>query len=343
MRELVIREAEAGQRLDKFLRKYMRDAGSGFLYKMLRKKSILLNRRKAAGSELLVPGDRLELFLSEETLTRFGAPGAEGRSGTASAARTDGAALPSGRKQPPAVYEDGDVLILNKPAGMLVQPASGAEPALSDLLPGWLLSRGAVSREDLRAVTPAPVNRLDRNTSGLVLCGKTMAGLQYLSQALRTRDLEKRYLALTVPGSVPDGVYRVYALKDRCANRMKLSDRPESGASEMVTGITVLARSPLCQLVLVRLITGRTHQIRAHLAWLGIPIAGDPKYGLRTADAPLTERYRLTRQMLHAWEVRFPSSAEITALQGRTFRAGPPADFRRVMNGEELRWPEEGG
>ena len=180
MRDLTIGKNEAGQRMDKYLKKYFPEAGSGFLYKMLRKKNILLNEKKADGKEMLKQGDRIRLYLAEETIEKF-------RGGQMKPAV-------SGRKTSDikldVIYEDDHVAIVNKPAGMLSQKAKPSDLSLVEYFQQYLLETGAISEQELETFHPAPCNRLDRNTSGLVLCGKSLAGLQALSEALKLRTLK---------------------------------------------------------------------------------------------------------------------------------------------------------
>ena len=180
MQEIKISGREAGQRLDKFLGKYLREAGSGFLHKMLRKKNITLNGKKADGSERLSEGDCLRLFLAEETIRKF--------QGENSVRRT--------KTELDFVYEDAQVLFVNKPAGMLSQKAAPEDISLCEHLISYLLQSGQITEEELTRFRPGVCNRLDRNTSGLVAAGKTLTGLQALSELFRSRRLEKYYLAL---------------------------------------------------------------------------------------------------------------------------------------------------
>ena len=176
MRELVISKYEAGQRFDKFLAKYMELAPKSFFYKMMRKKNITLNGKKAAGNEKLEEGDTVKLFLSEETIEGF-------REKKKRAVHT-GAKLD-------ILYEDEQVMLINKPAGMLSQKAEKGDISMVEHLISHLLDTGEVTEEMLKTFRPSLCNRLDRNTSGIVAAGKTLQGLQILSGLFKERTLHK--------------------------------------------------------------------------------------------------------------------------------------------------------
>ena len=304
MTEKTIGKNESGQRFDKYLAKLMPKAPKSFFYKMLRKKNIVLNGRKAAGNESLKEGDVVRLYLSDETFSSF-CPEPTARS----------------YKGPliPVVYEGHDILVLNKPSGLLSQGDRSGKTSCADFVRHYLLETGALSREDLAVFHPAPVNRLDRNTSGLILCGKSLKGEQVLSELIRKRQLEKYYLTVVSGDLQEEGLFRAYAKKDPKANILQVSDVPKEGWSEILTGIEVLDRKADHSLLRVRLVTGKSHQIRAHLAHLGHPVAGDKKYGYRGAL-----QKTLNSQLLHAAELHFPERVEaLPELSGLVLKAAP--------------------
>ena len=197
MRQLTVKEYESGQRLDRYLQRYLKEASRGFLYKMLRKKNITLNGKKADGTEKLAAGDSVCLFLSEDTIRLFsGTEAGEGRPGGNLSPGTfvqGGKSLPA---FPPVVYEDEDVIFINKPAGMLSQKAAATDISLCELLTDRMISEGILTEEGLRTFRPGVCNRLDRNTSGLVAAGKSARGLRILSELIRNRRVRKYYLCL---------------------------------------------------------------------------------------------------------------------------------------------------
>ena len=186
MQLLTIGKNQAGQRLDKFLKKALPNAGTGFLYKMLRKKNITLNGKKAEGKEILAQGDEVKCFFSEETYASMsGAGAAEDTSDYRKAYRS--------LKDISVLYEDENILLLNKPAGVLTQKAKPEDLSLNEWLIGHLLAANAIKETDLATFHPSVCNRLDRNTSGIVLCGKTLAGSQALSRIIKDRSVKKYY------------------------------------------------------------------------------------------------------------------------------------------------------
>ena len=354
MTEIRISSREAGQRIDKYLKKYFPLAPGSFIYKMLRKKNITLNGKKAAGSEIIENGDVIKLFLSDETISSFRrkgetVPDKESSAGSGSVSSGSGSvpygsgSVPYGVRSVPyatglvssgsgsmtVLYEDGDIALFVKPAGMLSQPGNGHELSAADLIPEILLSSGCLHEDDLRAFHPAPLNRLDRNTSGILLCGLSMKGAQTISRLIRSGEMKKEYLAIVQGNGLKDGTYSAYAVKDPKHNRMLLSSQPSKNAVDMVTGFHVLGTSDHFSLVKATLITGRTHQIRAQLSFLGFPVVGDRKYGNGSAGP---ERLpKPGRQMLHAFRVTFPDNTDpCPEISGKTFTADVPEDFRKM-------------
>lgn len=318
----MIGKNEAGQRMDKYLKKYFREAGSGFLYKMLRKKNILLNDKKAEGKELLREGDTVTLYLADDTIEKF--------RGAAPEETQESAAYP--RAHLDILYEDSHFVILNKPAGMLSQKAASNDISLVEYLIGYLLSEKKITAGELRTFHPSVCNRLDRNTSGIVLAGKTLSGLQFFSEMLKERSMKKYYLCL-VRGQVSHKQHcRAYLMKDSRNNQVKISDTPRNGASMIETAYEPLWKGREATLLRVELITGKSHQIRSHLASLGYPLAGDPKYGIRGWNRELKSRTGLNRQFLHAWQVEFPSMDGIgRTLSKKIIEAPLPEDLAAAL------------
>ena len=322
MREVIIQRNEAGQRLDKFLGKYMKAAPKSFFYKMLRKKNITLNGKKAEGSEKLEEGDRVALFLSEETIGKF-------REETK-------VSYPTARLS--ILYEDEDVVFINKPAGMLSQKAEAEDVSLTEYLIGNLLAKGEITEESLATFKPAVCNRLDRNTSGIVICGKSLHGLQTMSAMLKERTLEKIYYCIVKGRMTEAQTLEGYLYKDEAANRVEIRKAPGEGAAPIKTAYQPLQSNGICTLLQVELITGRSHQIRAHLASIGHPVLGDSKYGDREVNRIFREKYGVQRQMLHAAQLSLPKDLPELRAAGHRITAPIPADMVHVIKGEDLTW-----
>ena len=342
MRKLYIQEEEAGQRLDKFLKKYMRQAPASFVYKMLRKKNITLNGKRAEGRELLAPGDEISLFLAEETIENFrGASRVSDGDGKRSAAGRGEEKGKRGQVPSPLeiLYEDAHILIVNKPVGMLSQKASVEDFSMNEAILSYLARSGELTEERSRAFTPSVCNRLDRNTSGILLAGKTLAGLQGLSAALKERTLRKEYLCV-VEGCVTEPLrLDGYLARDRGANRAEVSREAGAGRQRICTDCVPLLSGKEASLLRVHLITGRTHQIRAHLASCGHPLLGDWKYAGAAKGKAWLEKYGLRSQLLHAFRLVFPEmKGTLGYLSGREFLAPVPEPFEAAA--ERLFGPE---
>ena len=320
MKEIRIGENESGQRLDKFLLKYMSLAPKSFIYKMLRKKNITLNGKKAQGNEQLRQGDAVKLFLSDDTIGKF------------SETRTAGYA----KTELDILYEDKHTIFINKPAGMLSQKAAAEDVSLVEHLIAYLLKTGQISEEALATFRPSVCNRLDRNTSGIVAAGKSLAALQQLSAMFRERSLKKYYLCL-VHGRVTEA-RRIsgFLSKDERTNRVRVQRAgerrsPQKEEARIETEYRPLRSGDGVTLLEVHLITGKTHQIRAHLAAEGHPIIGDYKYGMRSVNDSFKREYGLSTQLLHSCRLCFPEcTGALSELSGREITAPVPDLFRRI-------------
>ncbi|MCC8080987.1 MAG: RluA family pseudouridine synthase [Lachnospiraceae bacterium] len=380
MKEFVISEKEYGQRLDKYLFKVLDRAPGGFIYKMLRKKNIVLNDRKATGKEIIQENDHVRIYLSDETFAKFASllPDASaGHSEADSPPRSksypafssgDPGALSEGVSErlaagkTPAidiVYEDADILVINKPAGLLSQKASPGDDSANDRILSYLLSSGQLTEAELRTFHPSICNRLDRNTSGLLIAGKTMRGLQQMGEQLKDRSVQKYYRTL-VWGRVDEPRHLSgYLVKDHRTNRVEVTPvvscadaaktescsdvgqrephvdvsqtQPPSddvqtdslpAASRIETAYRPVDYFGNATLLEVHLITGRSHQIRAHLASVGHPVLGDAKYGDASVNRRLYRATGVRGQLLHACRMELAD--------GRILEAGEPDTFRRA-------------
>lgn len=319
MREIIITESEAGGRLDKMLSKYLNEAPKSFLYKMMRKKNITLNRKKCDGSEKLKAQDTIQIFFAEETIEKFSSVKVQAVS----------------KKKLDILYEDADVLFINKPAGMLSQKAKDTDESLVEYLIDYLLSEGKLTKEQLKLCRPSVCNRLDRNTSGLVAAGKTLPGLQILSEILKDRSMHKYYQCIVLGEIREKQSICGYLYKDEKTNKVTIYQEPGEGRLLIQTEYEPLQISGGYTLLKVTLLTGRTHQIRAHLASIGHPILGDTKYGNLAANKTAKEKFGVSCQLLHSWKMVLPPAlAEpLTHLSGKEITAPVPERFKLVMAG----------
>lgn len=340
MYQINITANEEGQRLDKYLHRILPNATNGFLYKMLRKKNITLNDRKADGSEKITAGDCVKIFFAQDTLTKFmGKQSAEGR-----AALCQGTKAAFGYPEYDKayrqlsdiqiIYENDHVLLADKPSGILSQKADQTDISLNEWLIGYLLTKGALSEPALTVFKPSVCNRLDRNTSGIVLCAKSLKGAQTLGRLLKERTLHK-YYQLYVKGRVEEErLIEGYLVKDEKRNKVTVRPIPDSADQAYIqTKYKPLKLEADKTLLEVELITGKSHQIRAHLASIGHPLLGDYKYGDRTWNETYRQKFGVRSQLLHACKVVFPPlEPPLSDVSGRTFFCEPPEIFARVSS-----------
>ena len=313
MKEFNIIPSDAGRRLDKYIMQILPKAPSSFVYKMLRKKNIVLNGSKASGNELLSGGDNVKIYLSDETFEKF----AKGSEETADLSQL----------MPPIVYEDDDFLIVNKPSGMLSQRAKADDVSLNEICLSYVITRSG--SEDGTSFTPSICNRLDRNTSGIVTFAKTYRAAKTLSQAFRDHTLGKYYRCLAT-GNVKKASLEGRLVKDEKTNKVSIISDSDYG-DYIKTEITPVKTNGDATLVDIKLVTGKTHQIRAHLASCGTPVIGDPKYGDRTVNERYRKNFGITSQMLVCYRLVIPDDGAFLSIAGKTFEIPMPPEFEKVL------------
>lgn len=336
MREIPITANDAGRRLDRFLRKYLPGASLSEIYKIIRKDAKVDSKRRSE-SYVLNEGEVLTLYLSDETFEKF----SRGRSGFGAGA---GAGSSRAKRTFGIVYEDDEVLIASKPYGLLTHgDAHEKKDHLANQVKDYLIAGGVYDPRNEKVFTPAPVNRLDRNTTGIVIFGKTAAAMRELGRAIREDEVRKFYLTIA-SGELRSEIHLGGSLvKDEAANKVSISDTGDGKDVEtIVRPLEALSfgnglRATLCE---VELVTGRSHQIRAHLASTGHPLIGDSKYAGAAGAAVnryVRERFGLTTQLLHAYRIDFlPAVSDCEALShlaGRSFEAEAPARFAEIACG----------
>lgn len=306
MIRITINKNDAGQRLDRFLRKYLQNAPLSAVYKMIRK-DVKVNGKRSEQKTLLREGDELVLYVSEEQLKTY------------TEKKTQ---RPAARRTFRVIYEDEDVLIVNKPAGLLTHgDAREKKNTLVNQVTDYLIGKGEFAPGREKTFSPAAVNRLDRNTSGMVIFGKNAESLRTLSSMIRERDcMEKHYL------TVVKGIFQQHVVlagrvqKDERNNRVRIFQGDEETGRAIETEVTPVVSANGMTLLDIHLITGRTHQIRAHLAAEGFPVVGDVKYGDREFNRKLFNNYNLKSQFLHAYRLEIRSAyGSLKGLQGRSF------------------------
>ena len=309
MKKFVIKEQESGLTLEKYVRKVLNVAPLSFIYKLFRKKDVKVNGHWQDKKYVISANEEITIYITDDQLQEF---------------QNQNKFENSNQISRMIVYEDKNLMILNKPRGLLVQPDASNDISLDKMVCEYL------SDNQTSAFTPGPVHRLDRNTSGLIVFGKNINTLQYLSEVFKDHELiEKHYLALVVGDISQDGLIDKPLYKGS-NNMVYVSDKEE--AKEAQTIYHVLERFGEYTLLDLILLTGRSHQIRVHLASINHPVVGDEKYGDFKINKKFYEKYRLKNQFLHAHELRFGELAEpLRYLKNTNFVADLPNEYVKIL------------
>lgn len=330
MIEIIVGKNESGQRLDRVLEKIFVNANTGFIFKMLRKKNITLNDKKADGKERLESGASIKLWFSDESFEKLSGKKAGDIKDLEKNPKVDKKSTETFKSY--IVYEDENTVIINKPAGLLSQKAYENDISVNDLLLDYLEFDSKV----LNTFKPSICNRLDRNTSGLMVCGKTLEGLRVNNELIKTKAVSKYYLTLVKGRVEKPGSINAWLYKDEKTNKVTVKDKIFKGAGLIQTEYEVLDYFKDATLLLVKLITGKTHQIRAHLSSISHPIIGDFKYGDKSVNEKFKREYGIKSQLLHSFRLVYPNSDisdtdTFKALKGKCFEASYNNDFRKVI------------
>ncbi|MBQ2708279.1 MAG: RluA family pseudouridine synthase [Clostridia bacterium] len=304
MRTLIIKQNDAGQRLDKFLSKAVKALPKSLMYKSIRTKKIKVNRKRTEIGYILEEGDTVELFLAEEFFTE----------------RAVEEAFMKLTPHLDIVYEDEHILLLDKQPGLIVHSDDEEEVnTLISHVKAYLYRKGEYNPADEQSFAPALCNRIDRNTGGIVIAAKTAEALRVMNEKIRNDELSKFYLA-AVHGKLPKRADTLHGWlkKDAASNMVDVITTPRPGYKEIITKYRVLEEKRDLSLVEVELVTGRTHQIRAHLSSIGHPLLGDGKYGINRDDKKIG--YKFQALFAYRLEFRFTTdSGALSYLNGKSF------------------------
>lgn len=316
MREIIVGKNEDNQRLDRFLKKYLDDAPNSFIYKMIRKKNIELNRSRAKPEDMIFEGDKIQLFLAEKTIEKFQKEKEEIRS----------------KIIPNIIYEDENIILINKESGVLSHGTRSGEfeENIVDSMISYLIQKGDYVPRLERTFTPSICNRLDRNTSGLVIGAKTYQALRDINMATRRGRLGKFYKTIVMGELREEFTDTAHLLKDEDKNMVSVEEYDLEGSKEIRTHIKPLKVSDGYSLLEIQLLTGRTHQIRGHLSSLGYPVIGDRKYGDDSTNKRFKLGYGLENQWLHAYKIEFDGLEELEYLNGKIFTSEADEKIRAI-------------
>ena len=304
---------EAGQRIDKFLRKWLKDVPLSAIYRNIRKGDVKVNGKKVKEKYSLIEGDLVELreITSEDKPNKF--------------VRID--------NNIQILYEDQDILLVEKWPGVLVHSdKNNGEATLTDYVLSYLYDKGDYKPEKETSFIPASCNRLDRNTSGIVIFGKSYEGLKAMNEMLRNRSIKKYYQAL-VKGKIHDGFYEAYISKTQDSNISKIYEDEKPGFKKIAMNVKTIQTCGTFSLLELELLTGRSHQLRAHLSYLGNPIVGDKKYGDSKINNFFDNKYGLNYQFLYSYKLIFKDCSEkFSYLENKTIAVALPPVFKKIKN-----------
>ena len=314
MQKFVVNSNESGQTLEKYVRKVLKDAPLSFIYKLFRKKDIKVNGHWQKEKYIVNENDEVLVYITDSQMDEFVKKAKD---------------LNVSKLEDMIVYEDNNIIIINKPRGVLVQKDNKDASALDDSVISYLVNKGEYDPNKDLGYTPAPCHRLDRNTAGLVIFGKNIATLRYLSQAMQDKSLIKKKYITLVDGVVDKGG-EINSPLEKNAKTGRVFVSPNG--KEAITNYKVIEKLNKYTLLEVQLLTGRTHQIRVHLSSIGHPIIGDSKYGNYELNKEIENKYHFTNQFLVAYSVAFGKLDEpLKYLSNKEFKVDIPSSMESLL------------
>ena len=313
MQKFLISESESGQTLEKYIRKVLKDAPLSFIYKLFRKKDVKVNGHWQKEKYVLSSGEEVLIYITDEQLEEF---------------KKKNKITSINKVSDYIVYEDDNILILNKPRGLLVQKDSSNETALDEMVISYLVKKGEYDPNKDLGYTPAPAHRLDRNTAGLIIFGKNIQTLRYLSSVIQDKSLvQKKYLTLVKGHVEKDGEINSSLMKNTKTGMVYVSQ----DGKEALTKYKIKEYVGDYTLLEVELLTGRTHQIRVHLSSIGHPVIGDAKYGDYELNKEIENKYGFKNQFLVAYSLSFAKlDNPLQNLSHKSFKIDLPEELNKL-------------
>ena len=314
MISLIVKKEESGQTLEKYVKKVLNHAPMSFIYKLFRKKDVKVNGHWQDKKYVVSEGEEIKIFVADEQLEEF------------KSQKDIKASLDISNW---VIYEDENILLINKPRGVLVQKDNSNSDALDEMVLAYLENKGEYDSASISAYKPAPAHRLDRNTAGIVVFGKNIATLRSLADSLNDKkQISKRYLTLVKGEINEDGEISVPLEKNAKSGRVYASEN----GKDAITKYKVIKKYDGYTLLEVELLTGRTHQIRVHMAYINHPVIGDAKYGDYALNKEIEDKYGFKNQFLVAYQLYFHSlDNNLKYLSGKKFEIPLPEEFKNLL------------